>query len=317
MARQGSAPCGRGRAIRGSIHDKGDALHDILLSVGFGLVTASIIALSTVALSLQYSVTNIPNFAHGELMTLGAYGALVAQRATDNIAVQALSAAAVGGVFAWGMNYFIIQPFTRRSARNLVLFILTLATSLILQNAVLIIFGGSNIGYSLPASSAQEIGPFIFTGQDLIIMGSAVAIMIAIHLLLQRTKFGKAQRAISDNRELARVTGINADRIVQVTWLIDGLIAGFAGFALAASVGSLSPTIGNSFLLVIFAAAIVGGIGRIYGAMAGALLIGLAMEISALYLAADYKVAVAFVLLIATLLIRPEGLFATKRVVAR
>jgi branched-subunit amino acid ABC-type transport system permease component len=292
-------------------------VQDILLAIGFGLVTASIIAVSTVALSLQYSVTNIPNFAHGELMTVGAYGALVAQRATDNILIQALAAAAVGGVFAWSMNFFIIQPFNRRRPRNLVLFILTLAISLIIQNAVLIVFGGSNIGYSLPASDVMDIGPFIFTGQDVLIMASAVAIMVSVHLLLHRTKFGKAQRAISDSRELARVTGINADRIVQMTWLLDGLIAGFAGFALGASVGSLSPTIGNSFLLVIFAAAVVGGIGRIYGAMAGALLIGLAMEISALYLPADYKVAVAFLLLIVTLLVRPAGLFTTNRVVAR
>jgi branched-subunit amino acid ABC-type transport system permease component len=292
-------------------------LDDILLAIGFGLVTAAIIAVSTVALSLQYSVTNIPNFAHGELMTVGAYGALVAQRSTDNLLLQALSAAIVGGAFAWAMNFFIIQPFARRRPRNLVLFILTLAVSLILQNAVLIVFGGSNIGFSVPASDAQHIGPFIFTGQDLLIMGSAVAIMVGVHLLLRTTKFGKAQRAISDSRELARVTGINADRIVQLTWLLDGLIAGFAGFALAASVGSLSPTIGNSFLLVIFAAAVVGGIGRIYGAMAGALLIGLAMEVSALYLPADYKVAVAFALLILTLLIRPGGLFTTNRVVAR
>lgn len=292
-------------------------MQDILLAIGFGLVTASIIALATVALSLQYSVTNIPNFAHGELMTLGAYGALVAQRSTDSILVQALSAAIVGGAFAWAMNYFIIQPFNRRGARRLVLFILTLATSLILQNAILLVFGGSNIGYSLPASNAQQIGPFIFTGQDLMIMGSAVAIMVTVHLVLRRTKFGKAQRAISDSRELARVTGIDADRIIQLTWLIDGLIAGFAGFALGAAVGSLSPTIGSGFLLVIFAAAVVGGIGKIYGAMAGALLIGLAMEVSAMYLPADYKVVVAFMLLIATLLLRPEGLFATKRVAAR
>ena len=292
-------------------------MQDILLAIGFGLVTAAIIALSTVALSLQYSVTNIPNFAHGELMTIGAYAALVAQRATDNVLLQAVAAAICGGIFAWSMNRFIIQPFARRKARNLVLFILTLATSLILQNGVLLIFGGSNIGYTVAAGGAQKVGPFIFTGQDLLIIGSAVVIMIAIHLLLQKTKFGKAQRAISDDRDLARASGIDADRVVQMTWLIDGLIAGFAGFALGASVGSLSPTIGNSFLLVIFAAAIVGGIGRIYGAMAGALLIGLAMEVSALYVPADYKVVVAFVLLIVTLLLRPDGLFSTKRVVVR
>lgn len=292
-------------------------LQDILLGVGFGLVTAAIIALSTVALSLQYSVTNIPNFAHGELMTIGAYAALVAQRGTHFIPLQALAAALAGGFFAWAMNFFILEPFTRRGARNLVLFILTLAVSLILQNGVLFVFGGNDIGYNLPSSSPMDIGPFIFTGQDLAIIGSAVAIMLAVHLMLRRTKLGKAQRAIADSRELARVTGIDADRVVRLTWLIDGLIAGFAGFTLGASVGSLSPTVGNAFLLVIFAAAIVGGVGRIYGAMAGALLIGLAMEVSALYLAADYKVVAAFVLLIITLLLRPEGLFVTKRVVVR
>lgn len=292
-------------------------MQDLLLAIGFGLVTASIIALSTVALSLQYSVTNIPNFAHGELMTAGAYGALVTQHLTDNILLQALVAAAVGGVFAWAMNAFVIQPFTRRGARNIVLFVLTLAISLIIQNGILLIFGGNNLGYLLPSSAANDIGPFIFTGQDLVTMGSAVAIMVAIHLILQHTKLGKAQRAIADSRELARVTGINADMIVQLTWLIDGIIAGYSGFVLGAAVGSLSPTIGQAFLLVIFAAAIVGGIGRVYGAMAGALLIGLAMEVSAIYIAADYKQVVAFALLIITLILRPEGLFITKRVVVR
>jgi neutral amino acid transport system permease protein len=131
-------------------------LHDILLAVGFGLVTAAIIALSTVALSLQYSVTNIPNFAHGELMTLGAYGALEVQRAIGgNLLFQALGAALIGGFFAWAMNRFIIQPFTRRKARNLVLFILTLAVSLVYQNGILMIFGGSNVGYTVPARSSS------------------------------------------------------------------------------------------------------------------------------------------------------------------
>jgi branched-subunit amino acid ABC-type transport system permease component len=292
-------------------------VQDLLLGIGFGLVTASIIALGTVALSLQYSVTNIPNFAHGELMTIGAYAALVTQQHTDNIVAQAVAAAIMGAVFAFGMNYFIIQPFTRKGARNLVLFVLTLATSLILQNGILMVFGGNNIGYLLPSSPPNDIGPFIFTGQDLAIMASAVLIMLGVHLLLQYTKLGKAQRAIADSRELARVTGINAERVVQLTWALDGAIAGYAGFVLGASIGSLTPTIGQGFLLVIFAAAIVGGIGRIYGAMAGAMLIGLAMEVSAIYVASDYKQVIAFVLLIITLLLRPEGLFTTKRVVVR
>jgi branched-subunit amino acid ABC-type transport system permease component len=292
-------------------------VQDLLLGVGFGLVTASIIALSTVALSLQYSVSNIPNFAHGELMTVGAYAALVAQNAHGNVLVQAFAAALMGGIVAFGMNYLVIQPFTRRGARNIVLFILTLAISLVVQNGVLLIFGGANVGYQLSQGAPQQVGPFLFTVENEVIIVAAVVIMVAVHVLLQYTKFGKAQRAISDSRELARITGINAERVVQLTWLVDGMIAGFAGFTLGASVGSLSPTIGSSFLLVIFAAAIVGGIGKIHGAMAGALLIGVAMEVSALYVPAEYKEVVAFALLIATLLLRPQGLFSTERVVVR
>ena len=137
--------------------------------------------------------------------------------------------------------------------------------------------------------------------------------MAAVHVLLKYTKFGKAQRAVADSRDLARVTGINSERIIRLTWLIDGVIAGFAGFLLGISSGTLSPTLGQGYLLVIFAAAILGGIGKPYGAMAGALVIGLAMEISALYIPASYKEAVAFGLLILTLLARPNGIFAAPR----
>jgi branched-subunit amino acid ABC-type transport system permease component len=130
--------------------------------------------------------------------------------------------------------------------------------------------------------------------------------------MLRYTKFGKAQRAVSDSPELARVRGIDADRVVEVTWIFAGAIAGLTGFVLAASVGSFGPNLGMQFLLVVFAAAIVGGIGQPYGAMLGALLIGLAMEISALYIASDYKEAVAFGVLILMLLVRPGGLIPTK-----
>lgn len=288
-------------------------MNNLLLGVGFGLVTAAILALATVPLSLQMSVARIPNFAHGEILTVGAYAAYVVNSRGGNFYLSALAAAAAGGVVAFGMNALLLQPFARRKPKLLILFILTIAASLIIQNLILLFFTGNSLAYKLPQSAPHKIGPFLLTSLNLLSIAAAVVIMLAVHVLLKYTKFGKAQRAVADSRDLARVTGINSERVIRLTWLIDGIVAGFAGFLLGISSGTLTPTLGQGYLLVIFAAAILGGIGRPYGAMAGALVIGLAMEISALYIPAAYKEVVAFALLILTLLVRPNGIFASPR----
>lgn len=284
-----------------------------MLGVGFGLVTASILALATVPLSLQMSVARIPNFAHGEILTAGAYAAYVVNQHISNIYLEALAAALVGGAVAYLMNALLLQPFARRKPKLLILFILTIAASLIIQNLILLFFTGNSLAYRLPPSPPHKIGPFLLTGLNLFTIAAAVVVMAAVHVLLKYTKFGKAQRAVADSKDLAQVTGINSERIIQVTWLLDGLIAGFAGFLLGVSSGTLTPTLGQGYLLVIFAAAILGGIGKPYGAMAGAIVIGVAMEISALYIPASYKEVVAFGLLIVTLLLRPNGIFAAPK----
>lgn len=288
-------------------------MSNFMLGIGFGLVTAAILALATVPLSLQMSVARIPNFAHGEILTVGAYAAYVVNEHGGNIYLEALAAALAGGVAAFLLNALLLQPFARRRPKLLILFILTIAASLIIQNILLLFFTGNSLAYQLPASPPHHIGPFLLTGLNLFTIAAALVVMLAVHGLLKYTKFGKAQRAVADSRELARVTGINSERIIQITWLLDGLIAGFAGFLLGISSGTLTPTLGQGYLLVIFAAAILGGIGRPYGAMTGALVIGLAMEISALYIPASYKEVVAFGLLILTLLLRPNGIFAAPR----
>lgn len=288
-------------------------MHDLLLAFGFGLVTASIIALATVALSLQYSVTDIPNFAHGELMTVGAYGAYLTQHYTDNLIIAGIVAAALSAGLALILNTALLQPFARSGAKRLTLFIVTIAFGLIMQNVLLLIFGGSSIAYSLPASPPEAIGPLLLTQRDVAVIVVGALAMLGVHVLLKYTKFGVAQRAVSDSRTLARITGINVSFVIRMTWLISGAMAGVAGFVLGATVGTLTPTLGYTFLLVIFAAAIVGGIGKPYGAMAGALVIGVAMEVAALYIPANYKEVVAFLILIGVLLVRPQGIFATLR----
>jgi branched-subunit amino acid ABC-type transport system permease component len=281
-------------------------------AIGFGLVTASVLALSTVAVSLQFSVTNIPNFAHGDLMTLGAYAAYATSLVLPNVFLEALAAVAAGGVVAWAINRGLLQPYSRAGARNIILLVATIAVSLILQNAILAIFGGSEVIYKLPTSPPQHVGPFLLTLRDGMIIGAAAIALATVHLVLRYTKFGKAQRAVSDNPELARVTGIDSSRIIDLTWLWAGAMAGFSGFVLAAQIGSFSPVLGFSFLFVVFSAAVVGGIGQIYGSMLGALLIGVGMEVSAVYVPGDYKQSVAFLALILALLFRPNGLLAAR-----
>ena len=141
-------------------------------------------------------------------------------------------------------------------------------------------------------------------------MAIAVVLMALVHLMLKTTRLGKSMRAMSDNTTLAMTSGIDTKRITTITWFLSGTLAGLAGTVLGITEGNLTPASGELFLFVIFAAVIVGGVGSIYGAMAGAVLIGLATEVSAAFINPAYKLDVAFVILILTLLFRPSGLFA-------
>jgi branched-subunit amino acid ABC-type transport system permease component len=287
-------------------------VHTLFLGVGFGLVTASVLAISAVALTLQFSVTDVPNFSHGELMTIGAYTALEVQRFTSNLVVGALLAAASGAILALILN-LVLGRFIRAGAKRFVLFVITIAYGLLLQNLYQLAWGVDTRAYNLPLSQVHHVGPMILTGRQLAIIAIAVLAMLSIHVMLNYTKFGKAQRAVADNKDLARVTGISVARVVTITWLIAGSMAGVAGFVLGMTVGAITPTLGFNFLLTVFAAVIIGGLGKPYGAMAGALIIGLVTEVSALYVNPDYTTLLAFVILLLALAFRPQGLVATYR----
>lgn len=288
-------------------------MHQLLLGVGFGLVTSAILALSSVALSLQYSVTNVPNFAHGEILTVGAYGAFVAQQYTRSIPLEVLAAVSLGGAFAFGINRFVLRPFAARGAKGVTLFVLTIVVSFLVQNILQLIFGNNNVTFTLGVGRAHSVGPFLLTTQQEWVIMVAIMVMIALHIMLKYTRLGKAQRAVADSAELARISGVSAAKIVNLTWLIAGAVAGLGGFVLAATTGTFDSTLGFGFLLPTFAAVIIGGIGKPYGAMIGAVFIGVTMEVGALYIPPDYKQSLAFVLLILVLLIRPTGILGVVR----
>jgi branched-subunit amino acid ABC-type transport system permease component len=281
---------------------------DLLHGIGFGLLTASILAIATVAVSMQHSVTQVPNFAQGDIMTVGAYAAYASALLVNNLLIAAVCACLASALISFLLNWGLIQPFLRAGTKTVILFVLTIGASFIIQNLLVAYFGSGFVFYKIGFSAPQNVGPFLWTGRDEAIMAVAAASLISVHVVLKYTKFGKAQRAVADSQELARVSGINSGMVINLTWLWAGAMTGLAGFVLALQVGTLTPYLGYSFLLVVFASAIVGGIGQIYGAMIGALLIGLSTEISAVYLPADYKQAVAFLALVLALLLRPDGI---------
>jgi branched-subunit amino acid ABC-type transport system permease component len=289
----------------------------IAQAIGFGLVTAMTLAISTVAVSLQHSVTRVPNLAHGDIMTYGAYTAYSVSLWTHDLPLEAVCAVAAGAGVAGALNKGLLQPFARRSAQTVTLLVITLAVSLILQSVLIGIFTGSTVNFTLPGTSPHNYGPFIFSVRDGITIAVSLVVLASVHVILRHTKFGKAQRAVSDNPELARVSGINSDRVIQVTWLWSGAMAGLGGFVLAGQIGSFTPTVGFYFLFVVYSAAVVGGLGNVYGAIIGALLIGVGTSVAGLYVPGDYAQSFAFVALILTLLFRPSGFFASRtRVVA-
>jgi branched-subunit amino acid ABC-type transport system permease component len=241
-------------------------------------------------------------------MTVGAYAGYVVAQHTSNLVPQALAAVAAGALLGWILNCGLLRRFTRRGASKLVLFVLTVATALIVQNLLQIGFGGSYVNYRYTLGAAHHVGPFLWTTLNIVTMVVAAVILVSLHLMISRTRFGKAQRAVADDPMLARTSGIAAERIISLTWVLDGGIAGLAGMFLALQVGSFTPTLGFSYLLVIFSAAIVGGIGRMYGAMLGSLIIGIVMEVSAIYINPSYKETMAFLILVVVLLFRPQGI---------
>jgi branched-subunit amino acid ABC-type transport system permease component len=276
-----------------------------------GLVTSAIIGLSAVAMSMQFGVTKHANFAHGELLTIAAYTAVEVHRLTSNIVIEALAGGLVSAAAAWLLYRLLIERFRKLANRLLMLLIVTAAISQAIEGALALGFGVDEVVLPTPTQLSKKVGPFTWNTLDIQILVAAVLAFASLHVLLRYTTFGRAQRAVADDAVLARVVGINTSRIVSWTWLVVGFVAGLAGVALASTIGSFNNQLGFNYLLVTFAAVIVGGIGKMYGALAGALIIGLITEFSGFYLSSGYKQEFALLALILVLFVRPNGLFTT------
>jgi branched-subunit amino acid ABC-type transport system permease component len=283
-----------------------------LASLGFGLVTASVLAVAAVGFTLQFGVTDVLNLAYGAVMIVGAYLAYVINQAGLNIwvgLVVAVVACSAGSVL---LNSGIYTPFQRRGASPITMVIVSLGMTLIIEFGTQAIAGGTSVSYTMAQGPSVHAGGLVLTTVQLVVIGLSVLVMLGTHVLLRYTRLGKAMRATAANKTLARNCGIRTSRVINVTWALTGALCGLAGVIFAMDAGSFNATSTDLFLILILAATFLGGPGQAYGAMLGAVVIGLATEISAAYITPSYKYVVAFVALLLMLGIRPTGLLGAR-----
>jgi branched-subunit amino acid ABC-type transport system permease component len=278
--------------------------------IGFGLVTTAVLAIASVGFTLQYAVTNVLNLAYGEVMTIGALAAYVVNHKGGSIWLGLVAGAVASAVASLLLNRFIFGPFARRGLKLFGMVVVAIAVSLIVANALLIIAGSSSFSYSFDAGPTFRGFGMILSTEQLIVIGIAIVSMVAIRILLTRTKLGRAMRATATDEDLARACGIPVGRVTDAAWLISGGLCGIAGVVLGMSVTGWGVFTGQGLLITIVAAAVVGGIGQPYGAMLGALLLGMVTSMVAGYFDPAYRDVSAFVILILFLLFRPQGILA-------
>ena len=277
----------------------------------YGVVLGSILTLGAVGASLLFAILRYSNFAHGDIMTFGAYCAFAAL----SLFHLPLWAAAVFGIVGGAVVAVIVDQLVYRRLRGtqpVILLISTFGMALILRSLIILIWGPADRSFVKGIQMPIVLGDIRIRPDHIVIIAGSVALVAALHLFLVRTRMGKAMRAMSDDVDLARVSGIDTERVVIWTWALGGGLAGAAGVFLALD-NRLTPNLGWSSLLPIFAAAILGGFGKPYGAIVGGMVIGITSELSTAVMSPAYKPAVAFAVMVVMLIVRPKGLLGGRR----
>ena len=283
---------------------------------GFGLVSMAVIAIAAVGFTMQFGITNMINLAYGEVMISSAYVAYYINRAGISIWIGLAAGALFGAVFSLLLNRIVYAPFLRKGTSHIGMVIVSLAVSLMIANLLLPIVGYDYRSYQNATGDLVRFGSIVLTTNQIGIIAVSVALMLLIHALLKYTRLGKAMRATAANPTLARNCGIPTQRVIDAVWLITGALCGMAGVVAAMNSDSFAIANGASFLITVLAAAVLGGAGQPYGAMLGAVLIGLITELSAATWSPEYKEVVAFAILVLVMVLRPQGLLARRGAMA-
>lgn len=279
----------------------------------FGIVSAAVLVLSAVGFTLQFGVSNIMNLSFGALMTLAAFLAYTMSSLLKiNFVIGDLAAVVIVGLVSVALNRGIFQPFVRRGSTLFSILMTTFALGIIVEYLVMAIWGAQYFSLSTPNTTPFHFIGWTISPTEIVILVIAAVLMVGVHLLLTYTDMGKAMRAMSDNASLAQLCGVNTHRIADLTWFISGALCGLGGVVLAIDLATFDQGTGTAYLMTLLAAALLGGIGRPYGAMFGALVIGVVSSWFAVFAGSQYSFAVALIALIVVLLFRPQGILSGK-----
>lgn len=298
---------GEGERITTSFIDQ--LMSRLVGGLNFGLL----LALASMGAALIYGTTRLSNFSHAEMVTWGGLVALVTTTMWHLPLWAGIAAAVIGGgLLGWGMDAGIWRPLRRRGLGTVQLMIVSIGLSLALRYVFQYFIGGGT--QQLPGASPTpiQLGPISLSYIDLIAMGVSIIAILGVAFFLTRTRIGKATRAISDNPQLAAASGIDVDRVIRVVWILAGVLAAISGILWAYFRPGVKWDMGGQMLLLMFAAITLGGLGTAFGAFIGSLIIGIAVEVSTLWIPSDLKYASALVVLIIILLVRPQGLLGRR-----
>lgn len=276
-----------------------------------GLIAGGIYALVALGYTMVYGILKFINFAHGEIMMFGAYlGYIFHILLGLNILLSFFIAVIISAMLGYLIEKVAYKPL--RKSNRLILLITAIGVSLFLQSVILLFFGAGV--KTLRAGKSSEVYSIFganITNIQIMILVVSIVLMFLLHLFVKYTKTGKAMRAVADNFEVASVIGINVDKIISIVFMVGSGLAA-AGGILVALEQNMTPSMGVTIGISAFAAAVLGGIGNIYGAVLGGFIIGLAENFGIWYLPSGYKYAIAFVILLVMLLIKPTGIFGAK-----
>ena len=281
-----------------------------------GLKLGATIALAAVGLSLVYGVTRLVNFAHAELVTLGAVIAYLFHATGSGVGwplvLAAIPAVILVAGFGWLQGRYLWQPLRKRGTAVLSLMVVSIGLSFALRSLIQLYFGGLPVAYpDFAGQPAIDLLGIPMVPKHLATIGVSLAVLFLVTQFLQRSRTGTAMRAVSDDRDLAESSGIDVDRVIQVTWILAALLAALGGIFYGLN-ESVSYDMGFRVLLLLFAAVVLGGLGTAYGVMVGGFAVGIVVEMSTLWLPAELKVVSGLVILIIMLLVRPQGIFGTR-----
>jgi branched-chain amino acid transport system permease protein len=284
----------------------------LLQQLANGVMLGSTYALVAIGYALVFGVLRVLHLAHGEVYMVGAFVGVQAVLLLGVGPFAALIGGLVGAaVLGIVLELVAFRPIRKRQGSFLAPIVSSIGAGLVLQEVMTKIFGSEQIGFPEQFSSrVYDLGFVSVSGAQLFILAAAFGAMAALHLFVTRTRYGMAMRATAENLQVASVLGINVDNVILVTFAVASALAGIAGVLVGLNYNAISPHMGISMTTKGLAVMLIGGLGSVYGAMAGGLLLGIVEVISVAYLASSYRDAFAFCLMIIVLLWRPRGLFS-------